>query len=317
MIRFLIRLTALAIVACLPIPLHAQKPADTTEKIAKTFKVGPSGTLDINNMSGKVVVSEGGTDTIVIDALKRVRGNVADAKDQLARTTVEMAERAGRVEVRTVYAGRNLKVSVDYLVMAPAGTTVAVRTLSGDITITGIKGEVRADALSGDVMLTGTPAVSLAKTMSGDVTVTGVSTQGELRVSSLSGDVVVRSARARSVDADSTSGGVTLIDVTSDRVTGKALSGDVSFAGPLAKGGRYQFQSQAGDIRLTLMGAAGFELDASTFSGSVRSDFPLTVPPGQPVGGQGQRKSVRGVFGDGGAQIMLRAFSGDITIGKK
>jgi DUF4097 and DUF4098 domain-containing protein YvlB len=316
MIRFLIRLMALAIVASLPIPLHAQKP-ETTEKIAKSFRVGPSGTLDINNMSGKVVVNEGGTDTIVIDALKRVRGNVGDAKDQLARTTVEMAERAGRVEVRTIYAGRNLKVSVDYTVTAPAGTTVAVRTLSGDIAITGIKGEVRADALSGNVTLTGTPAVSLAKTMSGDVAVTGVSTQGELRVSSLSGDVLVRSARARSVDADSTSGDVTLIDVTSDRVTGKALSGEISFTGPLAKGGRYQFQSQSGDVSLTLVGAAGFELDASTFSGRVRSDFPLTLPPGQPVGGQGPRKSIRGVFGDGGAQLLLRAFSGDITIAKK
>jgi DUF4097 and DUF4098 domain-containing protein YvlB len=316
MIRFFIRLTALAIVACLPVPLHAQKP-EATEKIVKSFKVGPNSTLDINNMSGKVVVNAGGTDTIVIDALKRVRGNVADAKDQLARTTVEMAERVGRVEVRTTYSGHNLKVSVDYLVTAPAGTTVTVRSLSGDIAVTGIKGEVRADALSGDVTLTSTPAVSLAKTMSGDVTVTGVSTEGELRASSLSGDVIIRSARARSVDADSTSGDVTLTDVTSERVTGKALSGDVSFSGSLAKGGRYQFQSQSGDIGLTLAGTSGFELDASTFSGSVRSDFPLTLPAGQPVGGQGPRKNIRGAFGDASAQLVLRAFTGDITISKK
>jgi DUF4097 and DUF4098 domain-containing protein YvlB len=316
MIRFFIRLIALALVASLPVPLQAQKP-ETIEKISKSFKVGPSGTIDINNMSGKIVVNPGGPDVIVVDALKRVRGNVADPKDQLARTTVEMAERAGRVEVRTQYTGRNLKVSVDYTVTAPAGTTVVARALSGDITVTGIKGEVRADTMSGNVTLTATPAVSLAKTMSGNVTVTGVATQGELRAVSLSGDVVIRSAKARTVDADSTSGNVTLTDVTSDRVTGKTMSGDVSFTGPLAKGGRYQFQSQSGDVQLTLVGTQGFELDASTFSGGVRSDFPLTLPAGQPVGGQATRKSLRGVFGDGGATLLLRAFSGDITITKK
>ncbi len=148
MIRFFIRLTALAIVASLPIPLQAQKP-EATEKISKSFKVGPSGAIDINNVSGTVVVNPGGADVIVVDALKRVRGNVADAKDQLARTTVEIAERAGRVEVRTVYTGQNLKVSVDYTVTAPAGTTVSARTMSGDIMVTGIKGEVRADTMSG------------------------------------------------------------------------------------------------------------------------------------------------------------------------
>jgi DUF4097 and DUF4098 domain-containing protein YvlB len=149
------------------------------------------------------------------------------------------------------------------------------------------------------------------------VTVTGVSTQSELRVSSLSGDVTIRSAKARSVDADSTSGEVRLIDIVSDRVTAKAMSGDVSFAGTLAKGGRYQFHSQSGDVRLTLGADSGFELDASTFNGSVRSDFPLTLGAGEPVGGKSPLKSVRGVFGNGGAQLTIRAFSGDVTIAKK
>ena len=67
----LIRLIALAIVASLPVPLHAQRP-DVTEKITKSFKVGPSGTLDISNVSGDVIVNEGGTDTIVIDAVKKI-----------------------------------------------------------------------------------------------------------------------------------------------------------------------------------------------------------------------------------------------------
>jgi DUF4097 and DUF4098 domain-containing protein YvlB len=317
MTRLLIRLIALAVVASLPIPLHAQKPAPITEKISKSFKVGPGGALDVSNVSGDVTVTEGGTDTIVIDAVKKLRGSASEAKDQFARVTIEMVERGGRVEAKTTYAARNTKVSVDYTVTAPAGTSVSAHTMSGDVKVTNIKGEVRIDTVSGDVTATGTPAATLVRTMSGDATASGIDHQNELRVSTLSGTVIIRSARARAVDADSTSGDVSLADVICDRALVKAFSGDITYSGSLAKAGRYEFKSQSGDIRITLAGAPGFELDASTFSGSVRSDFPVTVPPGQPIGGQGARKSLRGVVGPGGAMLAIRAFSGDITITKK
>jgi DUF4097 and DUF4098 domain-containing protein YvlB len=316
MMRFLIRLIALAIVATLPVPLQAQKAA-VTEKISKSFKVGASGTLDITNVSGNVVVTEGGSDTIVIDAVKRYRGDGTDAKDQFARATIEMAERAGRVEVKTIYTSRNTRVSVDYAVTAPAGTSVFAHSISGDVKVTNIKGEVRADTVSGDVTATGTPGATLVRTISGDATASGIDHQNDLRVSSISGNVTIRAARARSLDVDSTSGDVALTDVVCDRATVKAFSGDLSYSGSLAKAGRYEFHSQSGDIRLTLAGTSGFELDASSFSGSVRSDFPVTVPPGQPIGGQGVRKSIRGVVGSGGATLSIKTFSGDITVARK
>ena len=316
MMRLFIRLIALAIVASLPVPLHAQKPG-VTEKISKSFKVGPSGTLDVANVSGNVVVTEGGTDTIVIDAVKKYRGPAADAKDQFARATIEMMERAGRVDVKTTYTDRHTRVSIDYTVTAPSGTTVFAHSMSGDVKVTNIKGEVRIDTVSGNVTATGTPAATLVRTVSGDATAIGIDHQNELRVSTVSGNVTIRSARARSVDADSTSGDVTLTDVLCDRALVKAFSGDIAYSGSLSKAGRYQFQSQSGEILLTLVGTTGFELDASTFSGSVRSDFPVTVPPGQPIGGQGPRKTLRGVVGSGGPTLTIKAFSGDISIVKK
>jgi DUF4097 and DUF4098 domain-containing protein YvlB len=316
MTRLLIRLIALAIVASLPVPLHAQKP-EVTEKISKSFKVGASGTLDISNVSGNVIVTEGGTDTIVVDAVKKFRGAAADAKAQFALATIEMAERAGRVEVKTVYTARNTKVSIDYAVTAPAGTSVFAHSMSGDVKVTNIKGEVRADTMSGDVTAIATPGATYLHTVSGDATGSGIDTQNELRVSTISGTVRLTGVKARSVDADATSGDVALTNVFCDRATVKAFSGDITYTGSLAKTGRYQFNSQSGDIQLTLSGTEGFELDASSFSGSVRSDFPVTVPPGQPVGGQGVRKSVRGIVGSGGATLSIRAFSGDITITRK
>jgi DUF4097 and DUF4098 domain-containing protein YvlB len=357
MLRLLIRLTAVVIVASLPVPLYAQVPPppappvppidslvaraaemaahaatwsamswresweakqgpETIERVNKSFKVGPTGTLDIGNVSGDVVVNEGGTDTIVVDAVKKFRGAQSDAKDQLARTQVTMEERAGRVEVRTVYdrSTRNIKTSVDYTVTAPAGTTVFAHSVSGDVRVSNIKGEVRADTVSGDVTATNTPGATLVKTVSGDATVSGVSNGNELRVSSISGDVTVNGAKARAIDADSISGDVHMTSVACDRASAKSISGDITFGGGLVKAGRYEFKSQSGNIQLTLAGAPGFELDANSFSGNVRSDLPITLRAGEQAGGRGPGKKIRGTHGDGSAQLVLTSFSGDIVI---
>lgn len=347
MLRASIRIAAVAVVASLPFPIHAQAPhvrelvdaarhaaswnarswreswearqgPESVEKVAKSFKVGPSGTLDISNVSGRIVVNEGGTDTIVVDAVKRVRGRESDAKDQLARAVVTMSERSGRVEVRTNYdRGHNTRTSVDYTVTAPAGTSVYAHSISGDIRISNIRGEVRADAVSGEVSAVSTPGATLVRTVSGDVTVSGVSNQNELRAASISGSVTVNGAKVRSIDSDSISGDVHLSDVTCDRATAKSISGEIEFSGALARGGRYEFKSQSGDIRLTLAGPTGFEVDANSFSGSVRSDLALTIRPGERIGGHGLNKRIRGVHGDGSAQLLLTSFSGNIVIAKK
>jgi DUF4097 and DUF4098 domain-containing protein YvlB len=394
MLRFFIRLTALVIVASLPIPLHAQAPPlppappqpavhapappqppatsvvvrsttrtghdaartaavvesivsetvaaathaaawsamswkesweakqgpEITERINKSFKVGQAGSLDISNISGDIIVNEGGGDTITIDAVKKFRGRDTEAKSQFAQVEVTMVERAGRVEVKTVYdrSTRNHKASVDYTVTAPAGTSVYAHAVSGDIRITNIKGEVRIDTVSGDASAIGTPGATLVKTISGDASVSGVSNANELRAMTVSGDVTVTGAKARAVDADSISGSVTLTDVACDRATAKSISGDIAFGGALARSGRYEFKSQSGDIRVTLAGTPGFELDASSFSGNVRSDLPITIRAGEPIGGsRGPGKKVRGTFGDGSASLVLVSFSGNVVIAKK
>ena len=339
MARFIIRLIAVVIVASLPYPLHAGSPGDgprplwramswqqshdarqgpeTTEKVSNRFKVGPNGTLDISNVSGRILVTAGGTDTIVVDAVKRVRSRESDVKGQLERTMVGMSEQAGRVEVKTTYTGRNSQVSVDYTVTAPAGTSVYAHSISGDIRIANIRGEVRADAVSGDVDAAAAPGATLVRTVSGDASASGVANQNELRVSSVSGSVTVNGAKVRSLDADSISGDVELRGAVCDRVNARSVSGNLSFEGSLQKSGRYELRSQSGDVHLALAGATGFEVDASTFSGNIRSDLPVTLRSGGAGSGRSSRHSLHGVFGDGSAQLALKSFSGDITIAKK
>jgi hypothetical protein len=72
--------------------------------------------------------------------------------------------------------------------------------------------------------------------------------------------------------------------------------------------------SHSGGIRLAVSGDTGFELDATSFSGEIRSDLALTGSSGQGERGRHHR-SVRGVHGNGSAVLNIRTFSGAIDWG--
>ena len=89
---------------------------------------------------------------------------------------------------------------------------------------------------------------------------------------------------------------------------------------PLSKGGRYEFTSHSGDVRIALSGTTGFELDADTFSGSVRSELPITL---RTLGRDDRRgrgtsnRAIRGSYGDASAVLEVRSHSGSVVITKK
>ncbi len=98
-----------------------------------------------------------------------------------------------------------------------------------------------------------------------------------IEAQSISGAVTLRKVSARRIDVGSVSGDVALEDVQCDRVGAHSISGNVEFAGTLAKSGRYELKSHSGDVRVVLAGSTGFELEANSFSGSIRSDLPLKI----------------------------------------
>ena len=115
-----------------------------------------------------------------------------------------------------------------------------------------------------------------AKTISGDLEI--VDSDGdEVSGHTISGTIMARGVKARTVDLQSVSGDLRLTDVESDRTFVRSVSGNVEFSGRLSRNGRYEFQSHSGDVRVSPLGSQGFSLEASTFSGDLRSDYPLTL----------------------------------------
>lgn len=305
---------------------ESRQGPETTERFGGVYKVDGSGALDLNQIAGDVRVVTGRANEFRIDAIKRVRHkDPAEAKRLLAALRVEVTQVGNRLEVRTAYprtsGNRGWSGSVDYTLTVPQNAAVSAKTVSGDVSVSGVRGEVRAETVSGDVDVSDTPNLALAKTVSGDVRARNIAAT-TLTLGTVSGTVIATALKVRTLEVGSVSGDLQLSDLEIERLTAKTLSGDIEFAGRLLKGGRYEFHAHSGDMRLVLPAdTAGFEIDASTFNGSVRSDFPVTLRSTTREPAPGRRsagaRAIRGAFGDAGSILSLRSFSGSVVITRK
>jgi DUF4097 and DUF4098 domain-containing protein YvlB len=306
---------------------YQQGREEQTDRQTKTVKIGTDGELTLGNIAGDITVTRANGGEATIEIVKTARARTVDeAREFLGLVTVTVTERSGRAEVKTVYPGdemrrnnrRNVNVSVAYTVSTPAGTRLTIGSISGSINASGIKGDVSANSISGSVHIANAGRIASAKSISGDVEILDTQTDGTMEVSSVSGTVTVRKVAARSIDVGSISGSVVVQDARCDRVQAHTISGNVEFGGTLAKGGRYELNSHSGDVRVALAGNTGFEVEATSFSGSIRSDFPVTI--GGDRSGQQfspRRRALRGVYGDGSAVLSLTSFSGSVVITKR
>jgi DUF4097 and DUF4098 domain-containing protein YvlB len=300
-------------------------PARQEERVTRTLKIGGRGELTISNLAGDIVVTRRGGNDVQVEAVKIARGRTDDeARQMLPLVSVDFTERGGRGEARATYPHerqehnlRHANVSVNFTVSAPEGTRITVKTLSGSVTVSDIKGDLSLVSTSGHVTVTNGGRISEARSTSGHVEVTATTTEIPLELSSVSGNIVVRQVKAPRMELETVSGRVLMEDVDVARIDAQSIAGPIEFSGRLSKNGRYDFNSHAGSVRLVLVGDTGFEFDANSFSGSVQSDFALKEESGTEGRGRSRRRSLQGVFGDGSALVDVTTFSGSVTLTRK
>jgi DUF4097 and DUF4098 domain-containing protein YvlB len=293
---------------------------ELTDTVSRKLKLGRDGRVTIQNVAGDIVVTAGSGDDVSIEAVKRTRGD----RSELGRVEIIIEEHTGRVDVRTDHHSlfRGDHVSVDYTVTVPDSASVELKSVSGHVKVNGVKGRVRAESVSGNVTTSGAPRVESVKSVSGDVEISDASTDGELSASSISGRVRANGVKLRSLELSTISGALVLRDIACERLSAHSVSGGIEYSGTLAKGGRYELNSHSGSLRLGLSGNTGFELSATSFSGSVRSELPLTVggdrnPDVRRRGFGRGRGGIQATFGDGSATLTARTFSGDIVLTRR
>jgi DUF4097 and DUF4098 domain-containing protein YvlB len=168
------------------------------------------------------------------------------------------------------------------------GSDVEARTVSGDLTVSNVTGRAVTETVSGDLRVTRVGRGLRATSVSGD-----------LHLSDITGDV----------DTRTVSGEIELDSVRSSFARATSTSGDIRFSGSLDARGRYEFKSHSGDVTLRIP-PVGATFSVQTFSGDVRSDYPMTLGSGV----QGRRQRMQFTINGGGAQVSAETFSGDIAI---
>jgi DUF4097 and DUF4098 domain-containing protein YvlB len=293
-------------------------PALRTDRQTRTLALGATGSLDLSNVSGDITVTAGSGTSVVVDVTRESRGRTeADAAEGLRDVQVAIETQGDHATVTTRYPknqhGRSpYSVSTVYHVTAPAGTRVKATSVSGNVSVSRITGDLEVQVVSGDVTVAGAGRLTSARTISGSVRLSDVTSDAALTVSAVSGDVTLERVKAARVSADAVSGDVRARDVTAGGATIKSLSGTVDYTGPLTRGGRYELTSHSGNVTVTAVGPVGFALDASTFSGSIQPVGSLTL-----ASRIARRGSLTGTVGDGSATVAVRTFSGDVRIARR
>ena len=308
---------------------YQQGREEQTDRQTRTLKLGANGEIALSNIAGDMTVTKASGNDTTVEIIKTARARTAEeAKAQLGLVDVTVTERNGRAEVKTEYphseqgsrwgwGRRNTNVSVAYNVSTPAGTRLTINSISGNIRVSDVKGDLSVNTISGGVRLANAGRIASAKSVSGTVEILDTQIDGALEAQSVSGNVVLRNVAARRVNVGSVSGTVQVDDVQCDRVEAHSISGDVQYQGALAKGGRYELTSHSGTVRIGVAGNTGFELEANSFSGSVRSDLPLTNSSTGEDRGPMRRRALRGVYGDGSAVLNITTFSGSVVVSKR
>jgi len=128
-------------------------------------------------------------------------------------------------------------------------------------------------------------------------------------ISSVSGDVEISGVSGR-VHASAVSGDVRVKNV-SGAVSASSVSGDVEVAVDRLEGGDdMKFSSVSGDVSVKLPASLDADVDMSSFSGDIKTDFALEVKTEK----YGSRSSARGKIGEGSARLKMSSVSGDLSL---
>lgn len=276
--HFALAAAALAVAAALP----AFASEATFER---NLNVNGHVELQVSTGSGHIHIKQGSGDKVhIFGRVKSNWGSGADAKVQEIANNPPIDQTGNIIRIGQRHENyRN--VSIDYDIEAPANSFLEANSGSGDIRDEGVGENAKLGTGSGSIYATGLQNGFTANTGSGDIHAEQAGGQGDVKVQTGSGSVELKNVK----------GGLRA-------GTG---SGDIKVWGSPTSD--WKLETGSGSIEFTA-GNTGFNLDASTGSGSVHSDQEMSVQ------GSFDRHHTVGKIHGGGPTVRMQTGSGDIRI---
>ena len=177
---------------------------------------------------------------------------------------------------------------VDLEVRVPANCDLAVRTISGDVEIHGVTGNIYLESANGDMNLQEVTANVIGKSASGGFEAHRFN--GRLGLRTASGEVNVTAGLLQAFNIGT-------------------ISGDVNLAGRLAPDGEYAVRTTSGDVQLSLPGDTQCLVKIRTVSGDVECGLPYDRQ-------RESRRQMTLAINGGGPVLQFASVSGDLNIDK-
>ena len=312
-----------------PAVVHAQPVQGSFER---TLGVSGAPEIDVSTGSGRIEVRAGRDGQVDVRGEIRAhegwggnRRNPLSREERVRRIQADPpieqtgnVIRIGRIDDQDLQDG----VSISYTLTVPANSSLRSKTGSGAHRIEGVKGNVHASTGSGSIVARDVGGL-VASSGSGGIDVERV--DGSVRINTGSGRIQATGVGGP-VAAKSGSGGIEVVQAGSGDVEVSSSSGTVQIRGvrgPLRAsttsgglhvegepGGDWELYAASGGIRVDVPDRSGFQLDATTSSGSIDVGMPVAMVGMSSSG----RRSLRGTVGGGGSRLRVRTSSGNIDI---
>lgn len=179
-------------------------------------------------------------------------------------------------------------VSADIDVSGLDNEKLIASSVSGDVAVRSSSGRVSIESVSGDVEFSGQTQRISAESVSGDINLSGIS--GEVSATTVSGDMELEAGVIESGKFET-------------------VSGDMIMVTELSGNGKLTAESMSGDVTITLPASQSGMFRAQSFSGRISSDFGAVDHAKH-----GPGSHLRHMEGNGGAELRVESFSGNIKL---
>ena len=325
---------AIAIVCLTALPVLAAQEGS----FDRTLKVTGTVDLDVSTGSGAITINRGSEGQVVIHATIRANdmgwfsGGDPAARIKAIQDNPPIEQSGNVIRIgHFLDSDRQRNVSISYDIQVPQDVRLHSRTGSGHIRIASINGPVDASTGSGGIDVREVAADARLQTGSGSIAINNVAGTVRARTGSgsIGGDKIggastintagkfqgkampltsggTASGRAY-LDFETGSGDIRLQNIAGEL---KAHTGSGSIEAEGQQTGDWDINTGSGGIRVRLPDSSKFTLMARTSSGSISTDFPLTIQ------GTVSKRELSGSVNGGGPRLELHTGSGSIHIEK-
>jgi DUF4097 and DUF4098 domain-containing protein YvlB len=279
-------------------------PASAAD-VNETMDADPDGHIEIFNTAGSVTV-EGWSRASV-----EVTGTLGNEVEDFI---FERDDDEILIKVKAKHGRSGHKGFVTHLVIrAPEDSSLEIATISADIDVKNVFGEMEAHAISGDVELETYAAEVEVESVSGDIDVQGDGKDTVTELMSVSGDVTAEKL-AGEATLESVSGDVVLASGSFNDVAIETVNGDIVFQASLQKGGEVNIETVNGTVDADFVGDVSAEFEVETFNGRIRNCF---GPKPERVSKYTPGYELSFTEGGGDGNVSIATLNGNLNLCKK